>query len=105
MLLEDLTTPEGYKPTETERVVISLTLIADSPQLAVMQIDSDSNRYYAMNKLIHLGLIDRTEDDGVELSSSGQELAQAQGLSDGGQPTETATELAASIAAPTSVEQ
>lgn len=97
MLLNEIKTVQAYKPTETERVVMSLAIIADTPQLAVMQIDSDDNRYYAMNKLISLNILSRTPDDGVELTASGQELAQAQGLVDNGEPTESAIELAASI--------
>lgn len=96
MLLVELRQPETFNPSETERLVIALVLVSDTPQLALSQIDSDEQRFTAMVKLLNLGFLE-TGDGGVELTPSGYAVARAQALGDEGGPSESASELAASV--------
>ena len=97
MLLTELVRqPETFIPSETERLVMALVLVSDTPQLALSQIDSDEQRYAAMTKLIRLGFLN-IDDGGVEITDTGNALAQAQALGDESGPSEMASELAATI--------
>lgn len=96
-IINEMTTPENYQPSEIERIVLSIVLISETPTLALSLIDSDSQRFTSMQKLVRLGLLQMV-DGGVALTDNGFVTAQQQALVDDmQQPTDTATELAASI--------
>lgn len=90
-------TSDAYHPTQNERIVLSLCLICDTPQLAASQSSKTYQLSYARKMLIQLGFI--SGDDGaITLTDLGNQLCVQQALSDElGGASDDAVKLASTI--------
>ncbi len=73
--------PAAYRPSESERAVLSVILQSDTPEMGYAQISSGEDMVSARDKLMRLGFISY-DNGGVTLTPAGDELAQAQALHD-----------------------
>lgn len=73
--------PGAYRPSDAEREVLSLVSQSDTPQMAYGQASNGKSLVYARDKLIRLGFL-IYNNGGLELSSTGDELVQAQAIED-----------------------
>jgi hypothetical protein len=94
VLLCEISNPKSFKPTEHERQAIAIALVATTPQMAQMQLLKNEKLSYGCESLLKLGLLNVDGNGGITVSDGGYDLAQAQALWDGSQPTEQATQLA-----------
>lgn len=69
----------AYRPSNSEREVLSLVVKSDTPAMAYAQVSQGHTLVAARDKLIRLGLL-TYNDNGLELSSTGQELVDAQAI-------------------------
>jgi len=95
MLLNELHQPKSYKPTEHERMALSVAMVSDTPQMAHQQLIKDPKLEYSATQLQILGFLHYDGEGGIVVTDAGYELAQAQSLWDGDQPTDEASTLAA----------
>lgn len=73
--------PGAYRPSDAEREVLSLVTQSDTPQMAYGQASNGEALVNARDKLIRLGFL-IYHDGGLELSSTGDKLVQAQAIED-----------------------
>jgi len=90
----DLVDPMAFRPTEAEREVLYRISISDTPQLAYDQVSTTYEMVTARDKLTNLGYIVDDEDGQLSLTQSGEELVDAQAISDGVDDNPTPLDIA-----------
>ncbi|MFY0658091.1 MAG: hypothetical protein JXR12_15240 [Neptunomonas phycophila] len=73
--------PGAYRPSDSEREVLSLVVQSDTPNMAYAQASDGESLVTARDKLIRLGFL-IYNDGGIELSPTGDELVTAQAIED-----------------------